>query len=70
MADIKTSGTVKNDTNAPKIGKLITKNVAKKVKPTDKLVKQKASILSELKKGDSFKFGSYYRELLSGEFQQ
>lgn len=67
MEDIKTSGTVKNDTKAPKIGKVITKHVAKTVKPTDKLVKQKASMLSELKKGDSFKFGSYYQESSSNK---
>ena len=46
---------------ATKTGKVTAKDVAKAAKPIDKAATPKAAV-PELKKGDYFKFGSYYQE--------
>ena len=53
----KTAAKDKTKASAPKAGK----DVAKAAKPADKAAAPKAAV-PELKKGDYFKFGSYYQE--------
>ena len=58
---VKTAAKDKAKAPAPKVGKDIAKAAKPAAKPADKAAASKAAV-PELKKGDYFKFGSYYQE--------